>query len=259
MKVCALQVDLIYKNEKKNQNKITELIRTAVERNKPDVFVLPEMWNVSFFPDELEDYADKDGKKTKQFLSDLAEKYHVNIVGGSVATSSDGQFYNTSYTFNRQGGLVHTYNKVHLFSPSNEHQIFTAGNQLGIFELDGVKVGLATCYDLRFVEWIRRMALEDIQVLFVPAAWPHPRVQVWETLLRARAIENQFFVVGVNSVGETDKLKFCGHSTIFDPLGEYLASAREEEMLLWADLDLESIAEIRQDIAVYNDRRPDIY
>ncbi|MFO8068976.1 MAG: carbon-nitrogen family hydrolase [Alkalibacterium sp.] len=259
MLVCALQVDLIYKNEKKNQNKITELIKTAVERNKPDVFVLPEMWNVSFFPDNLEEYADKDGKETKDFLGNLAKMYHVNIVGGSVATSSKGEYYNTSYTFNREGELVHTYNKVHLFSPSNEHQIFTAGNQLGIFELDGVKVGVATCYDLRFVEWIRRMALEDIQVLFVPAAWPHPRVHVWETLLRARAIENQFFVVGVNSIGETDKLKFCGHSTIFNPLGEYLASAREEEMLLWSDLNLDSIKKVRQDIAIYADRRPDLY
>lgn len=259
MKVCTLQVDLIYKNEKKNQNKITELIRIAVERNKPDVFVLPEMWNVSFFPDDLEKYADKNGEKTKQFLSDLAEKYHVNIVGGSVATYSDDQFYNTSYTFNREGELVHTYNKVHLFSSSNEHRIFKAGNKMGIFELDGVKVGVATCYDLRFVEWIRRMALEDIQILFVPAAWPHPRVHAWETLLCARAIENQFFVVGVNSVGTTDKLKFCGHSTIFNPLGENMASAREEEMLLWADLNLDSIADVRRKIDVYNDRRPELY
>ena len=259
MKVCALQWDLAYKDVSKNKRKITEMIETAVMRNKPDVFVLPEMWNVSFFPDNLEETADKDGEETKAFLSSLANKHQVNIVGGSAAVQSEGKYYNTSYSFNREGDLVHTYNKVHLFSPSNEHEKFTAGNELGILELDGVKVGVATCYDLRFTEWIRKMALEDIQVLFVPAAWPHPRVAVWETLLRARAIENQFFVVGVNSSGTTDKLNFCGHSTIYDPLGERLTSAREEEKLLWADLDTKSIVKVRRDMPVYKDRRPELY
>lgn len=259
MKVCTLQMDLAYKNQDKNINEIKEHIDRLFEESRPDVIVLPEMWNVSFFPDNLEENTDENGEKTKKVLSDLAKKHRVNIVGGSVATSVEGKYYNTSYTFDREGELVHTYNKVHLFSPSNENQKFTAGDQLGIFELDGVKVGVATCYDLRFVEWIRRMALEDIKVLFVPAAWPHPRVHVWETLLRARAIENQFFVVGVNSVGETDKLKFCGHSCILNPLGEELASSEEEENLLQAELDLDSIEKVRADIAVYNDRRPELY
>ena len=259
MRVCALQVDLIYKDPEKNYRKIEAMMKTAVERKKPDVFVLPEMWNVSFFPENIEDLVDQDGKEVQAFLSRLAGKYQVNIVGGSVATRSEGKFYNTSYSFDRDGELVHTYNKVHLFSPTNEHDLFTPGDQLGIFELDGVKVGVATCYDLRFVEWIRRMALEDIQVLFVPAAWPNPRVAAWETLLRARAIENQFFVVGVNSVGVTDRLTFSGHSNIYNALGENLATSREEEMLLWADLDLDSIAEVREAIAVYKDRRPELY
>lgn len=259
MKVSALQVDLAYKNAKANMKKIETLIEEIVDREKPDVIVLPEMWNVSFFPDDIENHADKDGRQTKAFLSSLAKTHHVNIVGGSVATSSNGNYYNTSYTYNREGERVHTYNKVHLFSPSNEHQSFTAGDEPGIFEIDGVKVGVATCYDLRFVEWIRLMALEDIKILFVPAAWPHPRVKPWETLLRARAIENQFFVVGVNSVGKTDKLHFCGHSYILNALGETLAQAKEEERVLNAELDLGSIENIRRDIAVYTDRRPELY
>src|SRR5690554_2221904 len=113
MKVCALQMDLAYKDQKKNERNITEMIETAVMRNKPDVFVLPEMWNVSFFPDDLEKYADKDGEETKAFLSGLAEKHQVNIVGGSVAVKAEGKYYNTSYSFDREGKRVHTYNKVH--------------------------------------------------------------------------------------------------------------------------------------------------
>lgn len=259
MKVSAVQVDLIYKDPKANRQKMDELIKTTVETENPDVIVLPEMWNVSFFPDDIENCADENGEQSKIFLSRMAKTHHVNIVGGSVATSVNGKYYNTSYSYNREGELVHTYNKVHLFSPSNEHQIFTAGDEPGIFEIDGVKVGVATCYDLRFVEWIRLMALENIQILFVPAAWPHPRVHVWETLLRARAIENQFFVVGVNSVGKTDSLQFCGHSCILNPLGEALDQAEEEERVIGAVLDLDSIAQVRRDIAVYTDRRPELY
>ncbi|WP_368645247.1 carbon-nitrogen family hydrolase [Alkalibacterium putridalgicola] len=259
MRVAVVQPDLAFKEPAKNFRKISELIRTAVERKKPDVIVLPEMWNVSFFPKDLEGCADVKGEETKRLLSDLSKKYMINIVGGSVAVQSDGKFYNTSYVFNRKGEVVHVYNKVHLFSPTQEHQIFKAGNQMGIFDIDGVKAGIAICYDLRFPEWIRKMALEGIQVLFVPAAWPHPRMRAWETLLCARAIENQFFVVGVNSVGTTDKLNFCGHSSIFGPSGESLAAAREEEMVLWADLDLTSIPDIRREIAVYNDRRRELY
>lgn len=259
MKVSALQVDIAYKNAKANMQKMELLVEQTVERERPDVIVLPEMWNVSFFPDDIENYADENGEQSKIFLSRTAKTHHVNIVGGSVATSVNGKYYNTSYSYNREGELVHTYNKVHLFSPSNEHQIFTAGDELGVFEIDGIKVGVATCYDLRFVEWIWLMALENIQILFVPAAWPHPRVHVWETLLRARAIENQFFVIGVNSIGKTDSLQFCGHSCILNPLGEALDQAEEEERVIGAELDLDSIAQVRRDIAVYTDRRPELY
>lgn len=260
MKVSALQLDLVFKEADQNQEAIRQKVKEVMHNEKPDILVLPEMWNVSFFPENVEELADENGEKTQEFLSHLAEEYAVNIVGGSVATKSEeGKLFNTSYSFNRKGELVHEYNKVHLFSPSGEDEIFTPGDSLGIFELEGVKVGVATCYDLRFVEWIRKMALEGIELLMVPAAWPHPRVFPWQTLLRARAIENQLFVVGVNSMGETDKLSFCGHSLILNPLGETLAGAEEEETVLIADLDLASRKEIKEQINVFRDRRPEMY
>lgn len=259
MKVSAIQMAIAFNDPLENERKIERLIRETVDSEKPDVIVLPEMWNVSFFPDNPKETADSDGKRTKELLSSLSKEHKINIIGGSVATLIDGDFYNTSYTFDRTGELIHTYHKVHLFSPSNEHETFQAGNKLGVFEIDGVKVGIATCYDLRFVEWIRMMALEDISVLFVPAAWPHPRVFPWQTLQRARAIENQFFVVGVNSVGHTDDLSFCGHSMILNPLGETLTEAAEDEMILTADLDLNMKKQIREKMNVFNDRRPELY
>lgn len=259
MKISAIQLDLAFDDPLQNEKKIKNEIEKTMEKYHPDTIVLPEMWNVSFFPDNIQTNADKDGKRTKAFLSHLSEKYRVNIVGGTVATVYEEKYYNTSYQFDREGNLIHTYHKVHLFSPSEEHNKFTAGNQLGIFELDGVKVGIATCYDLRFVEWIRLLALSEIEILFIPAAWPNPRVSHWETLLKARAIENQLFVVGVNSVGTTDKLTFCGHSLIVDPAGEVLASSNDNETILNATLDLEKRKTIKEQINVFKDRRPELY
>lgn len=259
MKVSAIQLAIQFNDPEKNYTLVERKVIETIINDNPDVILLPEMWNVSFYPDNLEETADVEGKHTKEFLGRLAQTYGVNIVGGSVATKVAGIFYNTSYCFNREGKLIHTYHKVHLFSPSKEHETFEAGNELGVFELDGVKVGVATCYDLRFVEWIRMMALEGIEVLFVPAAWPHPRAFPWQTLQRARAIENQIFVVGLNSVGNTDSLSFCGHSLILNPLGETLAEAKEEETVLSAELDLDSRKQIQEAINVFNDRRPDLY
>lgn len=259
MKVSAIQMDVAFNEPGKNRNRISKLIEESVESSKPDTIVLPEMWNVSFFPDNMSATADEEGNETQKFLSELASKFQINIVGGSVAVKRDGTYYNTSYSLDRNGNLMHAYDKVHLFSPADEHAVFEPGNKLGVFELDGVKVGVATCYDLRFVEWIRMMALKEVEVLFVPAAWPHPRSEVWQTLLKARAIENQFFVVGVNSVGKTDRLSFCGHSTIYDPLGQVLAESEENEVVLTAELDLSQLRTVRDDIGVFRDRRPELY
>lgn len=259
MKVSAIQLNLAFDNPDQNENKIEKKIKKTMETFQPDTIVLPEMWNVSFFPDDIQKNADQEGKRSKAFLSRLSKMYQVNIVGGTVATVYDDQYYNSSYQFDREGKLVHTYHKVHLFSPSKEQNKFTSGHQLGIFELDGVKVGIATCYDLRFVEWIRLLALADIEILFIPAAWPNPRASHWEILLQARAIENQLFVVGVNSVGTTDKLTFCGHSLIVDPFGEKLATSKNEEVILNATLDLKKRKVTKEQINVFQDRRPDLY
>lgn len=259
MKVSGIQMDVVYKQPKKNFAKVHSTVDQLMLTEKPDVILLPEMWNVSFFPEELEGIADYEGTETRSLLSSLAKEHQVNIIGGSVATEYNGEYFNTCYVYNREGLLVHTYHKVHLFSPTNEHEKFKRGDHLGIFELDGVKVGVATCYDLRFVEWIRLMALKGIEVLFVPAAWPHPRLHVWQTLLKARAIENQIYVVGVNGCGTTEDLQFCGHSAVISPLGKIMTELDEREENVTENLDLSKLKGIRRDISVYKDRRPDLY
>lgn len=253
MKVSLIQCELKMGDVKKNFEIIEEKIRNAMLDN-PDVIVLPEMWNTSFFPSNVIDICDRDGEKSRKLLSKLAEELNVNIIGGSVCNLLNGELYNTAYVYNRDGKEIANYNKAHLFSPSGEDNIFQKGDKLVTFEIDGIKCGIVICYDIRFLEWIRKYALEDIKILFNSAAWPAKRSVHWDVLNRARAIENQMFVVCVNSVGD-----FGGHSAIIDPWGEYIIEPYESNETKTGELDLTIINDIRDSINVFRDRRPELY
>lgn len=258
MKVSIIQCKLEFGDVDANFNIIKEELNKSLNDN-PDVIVLPEMWNTSFFPDNVKELADIDGKRSRKFLSNFAKENNVNIVGGSIANLVGDKLFNTSLIFNRKGVEIASYDKVHSFSPSGEHKIFTPGDKVVTFELDGVKCGVAICYDVRFVEWIRMYALSGIEVLFLPAAWPDTRNVHWDTLNRARAIENQFFVVCVNSTGEAGPLTFGGHSAIIDPFGEYIISPDDKDEIKTAEIDLSVIKGIRESINVFRDRRENLY
>lgn len=258
MRISSIQMDVELGNPKANREKAARLVEEAMVNN-PDVIVLPETWNIGFFPENHDELADSEGECTIDLLGRLAEKFGVNIIGGSVVNKMRGRIYNTSYSFDRQGKVIATYNKIHLFSPSHEDKHFEHGKELCTLELDGVKVGVIICYDLRFPELARSLALQGIQILFVPAEWPHPRSHHWRTLAMARAIENQMFVVAVNGVGKAGETQYCGNSLIVDPWGEIIADAGEEEIIITGDIDLSIIKDIRERINVFRDRRPEEY
>lgn len=258
MKITVLQCELTLCDVSKNFKIVEDAIKNAAKENS-DVVVLPELWDVSFFPKNVRKLADIDGNRTKKFLGELSKEQNINIVGGSVANIIGDKLFNTCYIFDRNGKEVGMYNKVHLFSPSGEHEIFSAGDELVTFELDGVKCGVSICYDVRFVEWVRMNALEDIEIFFLPAAWPDKRIVHWDTLNRARAIENQMFVVCVNSLGKAYDAKFGGHSAIIDPWGEYIVRPTEDIGNFTGEVDLSVIKGIRESINVFRDRRPELY
>lgn len=258
MKISLIQPNLILGNVDENFKLIENEILRASKEN-PDVIVLPEMWNTSFFPENVKELADKNGERTKNLLSTLSKQLNINIVGGSVANLEGDKLFNTSFIFNRNGEEIASYNKVHLFSPSGEDNVFNSGNKLCIFELDGIKCGLCICYDVRFVEWVRKNALEGIEIFFLPAAWPDKRATHWDILNRARAIENQMFVVCINSVGITPTMKFGGHSSIIDPWGEYVVFPDNEAGIKNGEIDLSVIKNIRESINVFRDRKPELY
>ena len=187
----------------------------------------------------------------------LARELGLHIVAGSVASRRADGFYNTAYVFDRSGRLAAEYDKTHGFTPSGERGAFRGGSRLCRFTLEGKRCGLIICYDIRFPELTRAMALEGLDLLFVPAQWPAKRTMHLETLARARAIENQMFLALCNSAA-SDTL--CGgHSAIIDPWGEYLARAGEGETVITADADFTVIQSIRESINVFRDRRPELY
>jgi predicted amidohydrolase len=259
MNVALLQLKVELASATKNRAKVADFVSKAAVFN-PDVIVLPETWNLGFFPQEnLFDLAETNGGESKSLLAELAAKYKINIVGGSIITKKGGNVYNTSYIFDRHGNQIAEYDKIHSFSPSGEHLHFKHGQKLCLFELDGMPAAVIICYDLRFTELVRILALKGIQTLFVPAQWPHPRLEHWQILNRARAIENQIYVACVNGVGSANGLNFCGHSMLIGPFGEILAGTLETETIICGEIDCAVIHNIREKINVFRDRKPQIY
>lgn len=260
MKVACIQMDMKFAEPYKNTARALHLIRQASE-NGIDVAVLPETWNTGFFPHEyLDKLADDNGKRTREAFGALAKELNINIVAGSVANRKADGIYNTAYVFNRSGECLAEYDKTHLFSPMHEDDHFRKGTHTCTFTLDGVKCGIIICYDIRFPELTRTMTVKGVDMLFVVSQWPLVRVPHLDALTRARAIENQMFVVCCNSAGTAGQTVYGGNSSITDPWGEVIAhAAGQGEEIICADCDMSIIDNIRDSINVFRDRRPELY
>lgn len=261
MKYAIYQTEIVPADPEANRQKIGDWVREQVRHDKPDTIVLPEMWNTGYALSELEGTADRDAEPTTSFLSELAKTHDINIIGGSIGNKRGDKFYNTSLVFNRSGRLVYEYDKIHLVPMLNEHHYLTGGKKRAqIFELDNIKMGLIICYDLRFPELARKLALEGAQVLHIVAEWPSARSEHWKYLQIARAIENQLFVVSCNIVGSNDDTKFAGASMIIDPWGETIAVGDSNKAeTITARLDLTVVPKIREDVPVFSSRVPEMY
>lgn len=233
---------------------MTALKRVAEQGAK--LAVLPEMWSCGYDYRNLKKLA----TETPRVLETLQEECRkLNLVTvGSLPELQDDTIYNTAYLIDK-GELIASYRKLHLFSTMQEDQFLGAGNSSLVAETSIGRLGIAICYDLRFPELFRKLALEGAEIICVPAEWPKPRQEHWKTLLRARAIENQLFVIAANCCGIQGKLDFFGLSQLISPLGHVLEMAGEEETELVANLDFSEMEKYRNQIKTLVDRRPDIY
>lgn len=260
LNIALIQADIEIGNVKANMSKMLGMMEQAAAADmKPDVIVLPEMWNTGYALDRIQELADPMGQETSHMLSEFARNHRIQVVGGSVAERIEDRIYNSMYVLNRSGEQIAKYSKIHLFRLMDEEKFLQAGQQPVTFELEQLKAGASICYDIRFPELSRTLALGGAQVLFVPAEWPHPRLHHWRTLLMARAIENQMYVVACNRVGTSGETDFFGHSMIIDPWGEVIAEGDEQERILTGTLDCGLTDEVRGRIPVFEDRRPNLY
>lgn len=262
MKIAMAQMEVFSGKPSENTQRMETTIANAAQRGV-DVVVFPEMTDTGYdMPTILKNASDWSSGPAQRLRS-AADKHNINVIAGISEKDSSG-VYNAIIVIDRNGDVVGRYRKTHLITaaPMHEEKFLGFGEELVICLLDGVKIGLMTCYEIRFPEIARRLAFSGAEILVIPAAFPLVRLPHWEILTRARAIENQVFVAAISRVGSdfSDSLQFCGTSTVYDPYGAVLASSSQiHESLVTANLDLNQIKVVREQIKLHQDVREDLY
>jgi predicted amidohydrolase len=249
-----------------NERQVLGLLEEAVTEGV-DLVALPEVWPLQGSATLIREAAEPmPGPRTDR-LAEFAARHHVWVHGGSLLERDDERIFNTSVLFDRSGELVATYRKIHLFDadppgavPSRESSVFSAGSQVVTAETEFGRVGLSICYDLRFPELYRALAVQGATILFVPAAFRYETgVDHWEPLLRARAIEDQAFVVAAAQWGTWGppgrERRNYGHSLVADPWGNLVAEAPDQVGITLAELDLARVEQVRQILPSLRHRR----
>jgi len=238
------------------------MIEEAAQRGS-DLVCFPELWTTGL--DWARNRQLAAGHATVQAaIAQQAARHAIWVSSPMLRLSAEGGLYNSSYLFAPDGAQAACYDKIHLFSPFHEDRSISAGSTLCIADTPWGPTGLSVCYDLRFPELFRSCALRGAVLQICSAAFPHPRREHWRVLTRARAIENQFFMLAVNRVGSEHmgpqgNVSFCGASAVIDPWGTALIEADEQESLLTARIDISQCETARSAIPVLHDRRPETY
>jgi omega-amidase len=250
MKVALVQTVLVWENAEANRSHFADLIGSIKE--SVDLIVLPEMFSTGFTM-QPNGVAEEMQGETVNWMQSMAAKSQSAICG-SVVAKDENNFYNR-LIFVEPSGKLSTYDKHHLFTLAGEDKIYKAGTERRIIDYKGFKICPLVCYDLRFPVFSRNT--EDYDLLIYVANWPKPRVNAWDILLRARAVENMCYVVGVNRIGSDDNgLEYVGHSQAVDFLGNYLVEPQENTGIFIVELPKETMLETRKKLAFLNDRDP---
>jgi predicted amidohydrolase len=256
MRISLLQTDIIWNNPESNIEKYN-LLLNQVKEHKSDLYIFPEMFTTGFsFLSGLEA---KDAEElSSKFLEDSASLYNTYIAASmpEVATLQDKP-KNTLKLYG-PNGKVGSYSKIHLFSYSGEDKKYQSGDKAFTSIINNCKVTFFICYDLRFPNFFSALA-KDSDLFVVVANWPETRQLHWESLLKARAIENQVYVAGVNRVGAGGSLNYIGGSQLISPKGETLIHLGSAPNSMCYDLDLNLLKDYRRDFPVLNDRRNELY
>ncbi|WP_324690440.1 nitrilase family protein [Flavobacterium cheonhonense] len=248
MKIALVQTNLIWENPIENRSHLAQKITGFME--EVDLIVLPEMFS-SGFTMNPKAVAETMNGETIAWLQHLAKAKDCAITG-SLVIEENGKYYNR-LVFVYPNGELKTYDKRHLFTLAGEDKVYTAGKEKLIIEYKGFRICPLICYDLRFPVFARNV--EDYDVLIYVANWPKPRINAWDILLKARAVENMSYAIGVNRIGmDENELEYVGHSQAVDFLGNYLLEAQETDGVFIVELDKEKLLETRSKLAFLKDK-----
>lgn len=262
--ICQMQVGY---DRQANLDRAARMIAAAA--GKTDLLVLPEIFNAPYQTDLLAEYAEPIPGPTTAVLSELAAKYELLLVGGSIPECGErGHIYNTSCVFAPDGKMLGYHRKLHLFDidiPGSivfkESDVFTPGNELQTFKYDDIAFTVIICYDIRFPELTRQAALDGADIIIVPAAFNLTTGPAhWEILMRTRALDNQVFLLAASPARNPGATyQAWGHSMVVDPWGTVLAEGGTGEETIYAELDLEKLRQVRQELPLLRHRRPQLY
>jgi predicted amidohydrolase len=249
MRVAVAQLDIALGDKEANLTKVEE----ALSRTRAELVLFPELFTTGFDFPRLKKLAEPLNGETVHKLCELAGK---RLIAGTLLENDGGKLYNT-FVLLSGSGVIATYRKLHLFG--EEKRYFTSGEKAVVARARDTTFGLATCYDVRFPELFRRLTLLGSEVFLLSAEFPAPRQEHFDVLVRARAIENQCFMLACNRVGKDEHNSYAGGSAVISPWGDVLARAGSDEALLEVELSIAEVARVRSSFPVLEDARPELF
>lgn len=249
MRLALCQMNILWEDKKQNIDKAEQFIKSA----ESDIIFFPEM-SFTGFSMNIGNTKEKD--YSLNIVKSIAVKYNVAVGFGWTREWKD-KGENVYTVVNNKGEVISEYIKLHPFSYSGEDNYFKAGNSIVAFEYNDFRIGTLICYDLRFPEVFQALS-KNVDLIVVPACWPDKRSNHWKTLLKARAIENQCYIAGVNCVGDIGGIYYSGNSMIINPNGDILSFGKNKEMLVFAEIK-NDVAQYRRNFPAKRDRRISLY
>ena len=251
MQIAAVQCDTVWEDRPANHARVRTLL-DAIDLAPATLVVLPEMFDTGF---SMNTAATDPGEPSasEEFCRELAAERNVVVLAGVVARTGDGRFANEAVAFGPDGAELVRYRKMQPFTPAGEDVYYRPGTGSARFEWQGVRITPFICYDLRFPELFRPAARAGTECFIVLANWPVKRAGHWDCLLRARAIENQAFVLGMNRCGSDPMFDYDGRTSLYDPHGESIARVGGDEQVVLVEIDANAVREWREQFPALRD------
>lgn len=246
--ILAIQLSSKIEDYDFNKNKVETMLQKAVSTfGAPDILFLPEVWTLGWYTDCFQKLENKNSY-APVFLSSLAKKYGINIIGGSYIRKGDEGYFNTCPVINREGEICALYDKIHLYSPDGEAKQVLSGKTPLIVDIEGLKIGLSICYDIRFPELFRSYIASNNppHLLVNMSAWPKTRRSQYDSMAKCRAVENQAYFLALSQAGEIkDSVFNSGYSTLVGPLGDSIKTLDEDEGFIFETIDTDEVDRVR--------------